>query len=109
MKKPIRVSMPPALYTDRSGQKWAISGQHWVKVPPTLTLDKVGDYMVYEVTEVAETEPARRWSVEGSKGDIYTVTLRDGRMTCTCPGFGWRGKCRHIETKAKGSENVSRS
>ena len=48
MDLPIVVSMNPMLYTDRSGQKWAVSGQHWVEVPDSLTLDEVGKYMIVE-------------------------------------------------------------
>jgi hypothetical protein len=32
--------------------------------------------------------------VKGSKGNEYILDLDEG--TCTCPGFKFRGKCRHI-------------
>lgn len=36
--------------------------------------------------------------VLGSKGDKYLVTIKaDGSRKCNCPGFGYRGKCRHTE------------
>lgn len=34
--------------------------------------------------------------VKGSKGDSYFVNEAEG--TCTCPGFTYRGKCKHVET-----------
>jgi uncharacterized Zn finger protein len=39
--------------------------------------------------------------VTGSTGNEYTVTesISDSRQiffSCTCPGYGWRGKCKHI-------------
>ena len=34
--------------------------------------------------------------VVGSKGASYTITVNRGRPDCTCPGYGWRGKCKHI-------------
>tara|TARA_Y100001938_G_scaffold47550_1_gene66203 strand:- start:9953 stop:10270 length:318 start_codon:yes stop_codon:yes gene_type:complete len=97
MNLPIKVTWPPMLYTDRSGQKWAVSGEHWVEVPDTLTLEQVGDYMVVsdreKPTQLAEV---RTYDVVGSKGNTYTVVDNAGTWTCTCPGFGWRHKCRHI-------------
>lgn len=35
--------------------------------------------------------------VKGSKGDVYTVTKFGNKYSCTCPGFTFRGKCRHLE------------
>lgn len=33
--------------------------------------------------------------VAGSRGDTYDVNLDE--LTCTCSGFRFRGKCRHIQ------------
>jgi len=104
MTLPIEVTWPPMLYTDRAGQKWAVSGQHWVEVPDTLTLDRVGEYMVVaERKEPAPLAEVHTYDVVGSKGDTYTVTDNGGTWTCTCPGFGWRRKCKHVEAQKDAS------
>lgn len=33
----------------------------------------------------------------GSKGNTYYVTEEDGHKTCSCPGYIYRGKCKHVE------------
>lgn len=33
--------------------------------------------------------------VLGSKGDTYFVNLDD--LTCTCPGYTFRGTCKHVK------------
>lgn len=35
--------------------------------------------------------------VSGSKGEVYEVTLEDGRATCTCPAFTFRKTCKHLK------------
>ena len=104
MSDPIKVTWPPMLYTDTRGQKWAISGQHWVKVPDDMTLDRVGEYMVvddrFTPSQLAEV---LTYDVVGSKGDTYAVTNDRGNWTCTCAGFGFRRKCRHITEIKDGS------
>lgn len=39
--------------------------------------------------------------VDGSKGNKYTVTRSKAKWTCTCPGFGFRGQCKHISELSK--------
>ena len=69
--------------------------------PPTLTLDKVGKYMVVADSKqiTPESSEVRVWHVLGSKGNPYTVSMHNGSWTCSCPGFGWRRKCKHIEAQ----------
>ena len=104
MDLPIVVSMNPMLYTDRSGQKWAVSGQHWVEVPDTLTLAEVGKYMIVEHRETpVQAADVVSYEVQGSKGNTYIVNDNGGTWTCSCPGFGWRRKCKHVEAQKNAS------
>ena len=44
----------------------------------------------------AVTAPVRNIKkVQGSKGNVYTVDL--DAKTCSCEGYKWRGKCKHVE------------
>ena len=36
------------------------------------------------------------WTVAGSNGSKYVVEKDGSVYTCTCPGFKFRGACRHI-------------
>ena len=48
--------------------------------------------------EEKESRPlGQTWTVAGSKGNEYTVSLELGTWTCTCSGFKFRNRCRHVE------------
>ena len=56
----------------------------------------------FDLTVRTEIEPAAKpkgqvWTVAGSKGNEYIVSLDSGRWSCTCPGHGFRGRCRHVD------------
>ncbi len=38
------------------------------------------------------------WKEPNSKGtDTYDITLESKGFTCDCPGFSFRGKCKHTQ------------
>lgn len=56
-----------------------------------------------EVTELGEIDlhnleqPAEKsWQFTGSKGDVYLVQKIDNMLKCSCPGYTFRGDCKHI-------------
>ena len=52
-----------------------------------------------KVEESSSTENAE-WTIEGSRGAQYKVTLRNDRWDCSCPARQFRrGDCKHIKAK----------
>jgi hypothetical protein len=37
------------------------------------------------------------WKFTGSKGNEYVVEKIDNMLKCTCPGFTFRGECKHVK------------
>lgn len=95
MRLPMKVKMRPAL-TVIGGIKYAVAGSDRVKVPANTTMAEISRYMIYDKYTVTE-EPRDRWKVEGSKGNIYTVTKVNNKLFCTCLGYGFRKKCKHTK------------
>ena len=55
------------------------------------------DMSIQTGEQVALQPNAQTWTITGSKGDQYSVSLSDGAWTCSCPGHGFRGRCRHVD------------
>lgn len=77
-------------------------GDHAVRFDKPLSFDvrgrkfrAVANTWNFQVDEPAATN--RTWSVTGSRGDTYTVSEVQGRLMCTCSGFQFRSRCRHVE------------
>jgi hypothetical protein len=58
-----------------------------------LTFSRTG--RKFRTLEVVSEKP-QGIQVQGSKGQVYTIL--DGR--CNCPGFTFRGHCKHIDQVA---------
>jgi len=55
-----------------------------------------------EVKELGEINldevKSEKWEFTGSKGDTYVVQKTDNMLKCTCPGFMFRGECKHVKS-----------
>lgn len=71
--------------------RFAASKRRFKEVPNTFGF--------VEALEPVVADTADRWSVKGSKGEIYTVERVGKKLTCTCSGFKFRNKCKHTEVK----------
>ena len=57
------------------------------------------------IGEIEEETPANIVEVAGSNGNRYQVDL-DGK-NCSCPGYKFRGNCKHIEQAINSTECVA--
>jgi hypothetical protein len=61
---------------------------------------EVDNTFKYTAPEKAKTT-GKTWQVAGSKG-FYTVVEEAGELSCTCTGFKFYSKCKHIDSVKQG-------
>ena len=90
---PIKVTMPPGLVkSSHSGKTYIVAGC-MIPVPDGTTAADMHKYVTYSPPKL----DAKTWKVESSSGSTYTVTLRNSSFSCTCAGFKFCRKCKHIK------------
>lgn len=101
---------------DRNAPEWEVTGyvvRAWPETPPDgFGLYVKESYCQYReirlrnvlsingkpvVLAPQETYQDLELSVTGSSGDKYVVRRVKNRWSCTCPGFTFRHRCRHID------------
>ena len=105
MKKPIRKyavyggTIPPATM-ELNGNRYIMPG--WYKLPddePTPNIEDIA-YYPYKAKKpnIPNIDSNKVYKVISSKGDKeYEVKMESsGSLSCTCPGYGFRRQCRHI-------------
>ncbi len=50
-----------------------------------------------EHVELAEKPKFQIWQVDGSKGNVYTVTLDSGKWSCDCVAGRFNRPCKHVK------------
>ena len=79
--------------SDVDKRTWVIPA--WIEVPAGTVQSDI------ELTGRKLNVPSATWqkhTVKGSKGKMYTVAIDEfNKSSCTCVGFGYHRKCKHIE------------
>lgn len=99
---PAHVSLLPPVIVRRNGGRVAIftNGGITIKIDDTVTLEDVHSLWLRMPSKVVSNETGE-WTVPGSKGNSYTVTLDAGRYDCTCRGYQFYRSCKHIKSISK--------
>lgn len=53
------------------------------------------------VAIVEEKPKVRVWTIDGSKGNVYTVTLANGKFFCNCVAGQFSRHCKHVDQAKK--------
>jgi hypothetical protein len=63
-----------------------------------------------EVKELGEIDldevKSPKWEFEGSKGEKYVVQEIDSVLQCSCPGYRYRGECKHVKSITESQHNL---
>lgn len=73
-------------------------GRKFVVLPKKAESDEV--YFPRQTDKPA----AKAIEIQGSNGKTYYLTQAGTRWLCTCPGFQFRHKCRHVEAQTNSKE-----
>lgn len=102
---PVQVPYPPILFVGSTGT-YAVGGV-WIRVPDGTKREDLHLYAVCEPSYTVNTDKIRHFTAIGSKGDTYKITDHNGQWSCTCHGFTYNRKCKHIESFKNPDQNVA--
>ena len=105
MKEPkrqyaIRGGLIPPFTTTINGERYIMPG--WYKLKPEEATPNIKDIAYYpykpKKPNLPNIKSNKVYKVKSSKGNSsYEVKMNNsGSLECSCPGYGFRRKCRHV-------------
>lgn len=102
----IKSFLPPTIFESQHG-RWAVAGSQWLPISKNVTLEMIREAWTPDrPVRTPKTFKEGSWKVKGSKGDSYTVSNQNGQWDCNCTGFGFRRKCKHIDSIKSGVSKI---
>jgi len=105
MKKPkrsyaVKGGLIPPFTMEHLGERYIMPG--WYKLKPEEATPDIKDIAYYpykpKKPELPNIKSNKVYKVKSSKGNsFYEVQMNNsGSLECSCPGYGFRRKCRHV-------------
>ena len=104
-KYAIKGGLIPPFTMTCNGERYIMPG--WYKLKPEEATPDIKDIAYYPYKakrpHLPNIDKDKVYKVISSKGDShYEVKMNSsGSMECTCPGYGFRRRCRHIDQVIK--------
>jgi len=76
--------------------KVVVCNEGWIPVPDNFTYNDVRKYWKKAVLK-SQAKDKIITVKSSSSNQKYTITIERGGYHCTCPGFGFRRKCKHVD------------
>ena len=90
--------LPPAM-TTLNGITYVVPG--WHVVPEGTTLKEVQEHWIKEEVSgepsINPQNPVTETVISERTGETYTIEFTGRYWSCTCMGFGFRSRCKHVE------------
>jgi len=67
--------------------------------------DALAIWIPYQPSKQVASPGVTSYSIAGSSGSTYTVTVHNDRWSCSCSGFVFRKRCKHLDI-AKENHNI---
>lgn len=95
----IEYYIPPTMI-ELSGKRFAVIKGVWFVADESVTFEKLYKRWKKPVRKVEAKPKAAAISVQVKSSDgkrEYTVEYKHDSWSCTCPAYGFRHKCKHID------------
>jgi len=67
--------------------------------PMRMTVEELREWAnrrVQDYLEESHIPTIITYKVPGSNNNVYTLTISDNNKSCSCPGFTYRRRCKHL-------------
>lgn len=89
--------MPNYAFFRHKGHRWLIP--HWIPVGEDVTYENLREHIPPEYQWILNSNPfapvrpqVERYPVPNRP---YTISVSGDEISCDCPGYRWRSKCKH--------------
>jgi len=100
-KYAVKGGLIPPFTMELNGERYIMPG--WYKLKQDEETPNIKDIAYYpykpKKANIPNIDSNKVYKVKSSKGDKeYEVKMdSSGSLSCTCPGYGFRRRCRHID------------